>query len=180
MITKKITLSGFAGTGKSTVGKILQKKLDFEFISIGNYSRDFAKSKYGLNINEFQEKCKKEPQLDKQIDEYFKEYCNHHDKIIVDYRLGFKFVNNSFNVLLTVSDKIAAERIKNANRKDENISSEGIKDRNTKMRQRFINLYNVDFTDEKNYHLTVNTDDLTPENVADLIIEKFKNTISNF
>ena len=49
----KITLSGFAGTGKSTVGKMIQEKLNFEFISIGNYTRNYAKETYGMTINEF-------------------------------------------------------------------------------------------------------------------------------
>ena len=54
----KITLSGFAGTGKSTVGKILGDKLGYEFVSVGDFSRDYAQ-KMGLTINEFQKKCKK-------------------------------------------------------------------------------------------------------------------------
>lgn len=53
-----MTLSGLAGSSKSTVGKILQEKLNFEFISVGNFSRDFAFNNYGLDINQFQEKWK--------------------------------------------------------------------------------------------------------------------------
>ena len=76
MLDNNITLSGFAGTGKSTVGKILCDKWGLKFIPIGDYSRDFAKREFGLTINEFQEKCKKEPWLDKKIDEKFRDYCN--------------------------------------------------------------------------------------------------------
>jgi predicted cytidylate kinase len=170
----KITLSGFAGTGKSTVGKILRDKLGYEFVSVGDFSRDYAQ-KRGLTINEFQEKCKKEPEPDDLIDEKFKQLCNEKENMVADYRLGFHFVKNAFNVLLKVSDKVAAERIKKANRKKENTDIESIKKRNQEMKQRFINKYGIDFTNENNYDLVINTDNPTPENIADTIISQMQN-----
>ena len=115
MITK-ITLSGFAGSGKSTIGKNLQEALHFEFISVGNFSRKLAKEEYGMTINEFQQQCKDNPALDAEIDQKFQASCNSRDRLIIDYRLGFKFVQNAFHVLLKVSDAVAANRIQTANR----------------------------------------------------------------
>ena len=172
-IEERIILSGFAGTGKTTVGKILAEKLKYDFISVGDFSRKFAFENYGLNINEFQQKCKKEPELDKQIDKKFQEYCNNREKLVIDYRLGFKFIKNSFNVFLSVSDEIAIQRIKNSNRPNEKIDSESISNRNSEMKNRFMSLYGVDFTDEKFYDLNLNTDNHSPETIADEIIMKF-------
>jgi radical S-adenosyl methionine domain-containing protein 2 len=173
MTWSKITLSGFAGTGKSTVGKILQEKLGYEFISVGNFTRDLAKKEFGLSINQFQEKCKNEPELDKKIDEKFMKYCNNRTEIVIDYRLGFKFVFNAFNVLLKVSDEVAAYRIDQANRKNESTDIFSINKRNAEMKQRFINLYSIDFTEESNYHMVIMTDELLPEDIAELIIRNF-------
>lgn len=39
---KRISISGLAGSGKSTVGKLLSEKLNYEFVSVGNYSRILA------------------------------------------------------------------------------------------------------------------------------------------
>ena len=64
----KITLSGLAGSGKTTVGELIKSNLGYNFVSIGNYSRQFAKNNYNMTINEFQEKCKQEPELDFQLD----------------------------------------------------------------------------------------------------------------
>jgi predicted cytidylate kinase len=166
----KITLSGFAGSGKSTVGKILKEKLDYEFISVGNVSREFAQKEYGLTINEFQEKCKKEPELDDLIDERFSQLCNGTDNIVADYRLGFHFVKNAFHVFLRVSDNIAASRIQNDDRGKENVNPDSIKKRNQDMRQRFIDKYKVDFTDESNYDLVIDTDNLSPKDITKQII----------
>jgi predicted cytidylate kinase len=170
---KRIILSGFAGTGKTTVGKILAEKLKYEFISVGDFSRQFAFKNYGLTINEFQQKCKDEPELDKQIDEKFQEYCNNKEKLVIDYRLGFKFIKNSFNVFLSVSDEIAINRIKNSNRQNEKIDSQSISNRNSEMKNRFMILYGVDFTDEKFYDLKLSTDGQSPETIADEIINEF-------
>ena len=54
MIKGKITLSGKSGTGKTSVGKLLASKLGYELVSVGKFSREFAKSKYGMSIDEFQ------------------------------------------------------------------------------------------------------------------------------
>ncbi|WP_452226470.1 viperin family antiviral radical SAM protein [Lacinutrix cladophorae] len=170
----KITLSGFAGTGKSTVGKRIQEQLNFEFISVGNYSRTFAMKTYGMTINQFQKHCNKHPELDNLIDEKFKTECSSKDNIVIDYRLGFHFIKNAFHVLLKVSDKKASERISLGNRVDEVTSPEAIKLRNEAMRTRFIERYNVDFTNDNNYDLVINTDNITPNEVAQKIISHYQ------
>jgi predicted cytidylate kinase len=170
----KITLSGFAGSGKSTIGKNLQEAINFEFISVGNFSRKFAKEAYGMTINAFQQKCKEEPQLDQEIDNKFQNECNSKQNLVIDYRLGFKFIQNAFHVLLKVSDEVASNRIKTANRIDEAVSAKAINTRNDSMRKRFLSTYKVDFMDEVNYHFIIDTDNLTPEEITHLIIEEFK------
>jgi len=180
MNNKRITLGGFAGAGKSTIGKILAKELGFEFISIGNFSRTFAKEKYNMEINDFQDLCKKDKILDKQIDEKFQLECNSKNKIVADYRLGFHFVENAFHVFLKISDQIAFERIQNADRKEENTTAEGIRRRNEEMKNRFIDKYGIDFTDERNFDLVINTDEQTPEEIVKLIINHFKKTNNQY
>lgn len=170
----KITLSGFAGSGKSTVAKRIQKELDFEFLSIGNYSRAFAKQAYGMTINQFQEHCKNQPELDSLIDEKFKTECKLKNNIVVDYRLGFHFIENAFHVLLKVSDQNASERISLDNRQDELTCPESIKLRNENMRARFVEHYGVDFTNDKNYDLVIDTDNLTANEVARKIIYHYQ------
>nr|WP_321227762.1 viperin family antiviral radical SAM protein [uncultured Psychroserpens sp.] len=170
----KITLSGFAGTGKSTVGKLIEEQLKFEFISVGNYSRAFAMQKYGMTINQFQKHCTNHPELDNIIDDKFKTECNSKDNIVIDYRLGFHFIENAFNVLLKVSDQNASERISLGNRVDEVTSPEAIKQRNEAMKIRFLERYNVDFTNDNNYDLVINTDDLTPKEVSQQIIKHYQ------
>ena len=110
-IEGKITLSGKSGTGKGTVGKLLAERLNYEFISAGDYSREYAERVYHLSIDDFQKLCTQRPDIDKKTDKVFTEQCNNSTNLIVDWRLGFHFIKDSFNVYLKVSDEIAAKRI---------------------------------------------------------------------
>lgn len=178
MKMERITLGGFAGSGKSTVAKIICDKLNYEFISVGNFTRDYAKKEFGVSINEFQEMCKQNPELDRDIDRKFQALCNSTKRIVVDYRLGFRFVEDAFCVLLKVTDEVAFQRLQNAERGMEKTDAVSIKERNENMRARFIEQYNVDFSDERNYDLVVNTDLISSEQVADMIIDSFQRSLS--
>ena len=63
-----ISISGTPGSGKSTVGEILAKRLGFEHYSMGDFQRSLAQEK-GITILELLELEKKDPKLDKRVDE---------------------------------------------------------------------------------------------------------------
>lgn len=171
---KNITISGLAGTGKSTVGKLLSEALDYSFVSVGNFSRELAKEDYGMTINEFQVLLSEKPELDNVIDNRFKSYCNSADSLVIDYRLGFHFVKNAFHILLTVSDDIAFNRIASSKRNDEDYSKVAIQKRNKQMKERFIENYGVDFTDATNYDLIIDTSFSSPEEIVTVILNELK------
>jgi predicted cytidylate kinase len=178
MAVKRITLSGTAGCGKSSVGKPLAQKLGFEFISVGNFSREYADSQYGIDIIEFQEYLKTHPEIDHEIDKKFGEECSSKENIVVDYRLGFHFIKNAFHVFLKVSDEVALERLLKAKRleefktEDQTVIFSKTQERNKNMRNRFIETYGVDFTKEDNFDLVIDTDNLTIDQVVEYILHK--------
>jgi predicted cytidylate kinase len=170
MKTNKITISGYAGTGKSTVRKILAEKLGYQFLSVGNFTREFAEKEFGMSINEFQEKCEKEPSLDDYVNFKFRDLCNNAENIVADFRLGFHFVKNSLNVLFTLSEEEAFKRLSKTSRKMEQTDFESIKKRNENMRHRFIERFGVDFADEKNYDLVIDISKKTPPEITEQIL----------
>ena len=166
----KITISGYAGTGKSTVGEMLAEKLNYEFLSVGNFAREFAEKEFGMSINEFQAKCKEEPALDDSINFKFRDICNSKENFVADFRLGFYFVKKSFNILFELSEAEAFERLSKANRKMEQLDLESVKKRNEDMRQRFIEKFGVDFADKNNYDLVIDTSKKTPIEIMEQIL----------
>lgn len=176
----KITLSGSVGSGKSTIGKLLSESLGAEFISVGNLSRKKAEL-MGMDIDQFQLYLKANPQMDKEMDKYIIDEMNKRSGFILDYRLGFHFIKNSFNVLLKVSPEIALTRISNRTGNNEFYEDLSIEQkiakmnaRNLNMQARFMELYGIDFLKKENYHLVLETDNLKPEEIKSEIIKQYK------
>ena len=173
----KITLSGSVGSGKSTIGNLLSIELNTDFVSVGNLSRKKALL-MGMDIDQFQSYLKKHPQLDKEMDIFIANEMNSKTDFILDYRLGYHFIKNSFNVLLKVSPETAISRIGSRQNSDENYYHRSMEERiskmvyrNQSMRDRFFELYNTDFLNEGNYQLVIQTDLLKPSEIIKQIID---------
>jgi radical S-adenosyl methionine domain-containing protein 2 len=165
---RKVVLSGTAGSGKSTVGKLISETLGWPLFSMGDFARQFAEEKYNLGINEFQLLCNADPEIDKQMEDAFIATCNASSKAVIDYRLGFHFIPDALHVFLTVSDSEAIRRVQAAGRKNEDALL--IPQRNQQMRNRFIQQYGLDFLDRQNYDLVISTDEKSPTTVYELVI----------
>lgn len=179
MRNPKIVLSGNAGSGKSTIGNLLSERLMVDFISIGAICRKRA-VELRMDINEFQEHLKDDSAFDKSMDQYISEYARSKAGYVLDYRLGFYFLPDSFKVLLKVSDETALKRMSVRNSLDEDFSNVPdseklgiIRKRNQKMRNRFIETYGVDFSNENSYDLIIDTDFASPDEITELILITF-------
>lgn len=174
-----ITMWWKAWSWKWTVSKILAEKLWYEIVSIWDMRRKLAQEMW-LNIHEFN-KLWDNPENAKEFDIKYEEYQKSLDinsNIILDSRLGFYAQPNAFKILLDVSEEIAWERIWKAGRetdKQETIqaSIEEVHNRNKLDFERYIKLYNIDVRDQWNYDIVVDTWDKTPDEVAEIILDKF-------
>lgn len=168
----KITLSGEVASGKSTVGKIIADRLAYDFMSIGNKTRESAKNQ-GLTIVEFQKKCMADPELDKKIDLEFSTECNALSNIVIDYRMGFYFIPDAYHVFLKISEEEATERLMKAQR--ENESHFTVQERNMSFKNQFLSAYNIDYTDESNYDLILEVSRYSgPDEIAEAILQGFR------
>lgn len=175
-----ITISGELASGKGTVSKLLQENLGYEIYRNGAYARKLAKEK-GLDITSFGEYLKDHPEIDNQIEKSAKEYAENHDNLIIDARLGWYAVPESFKIYLKVDIDIAAKRaLEDETRKDtENFNSieEQKKDMQKRYKlenERFFKLYGVHKEDMSNYDLIIDTTHKTPKEVADEILAEYK------
>jgi cytidylate kinase len=173
-----ITISGMPGSGKSTVGRLLAKKLGYRFYSIGDLRGKWAVER-GMSIDELNKLGEEEEWTDKKADEYQAEIGKGDDNIVIDGRISFHFIPGSFKVFLTVDDETGAGRVFGDERSDEKAESAEELKVNLKKRVgsdalRYKKLYNLDFQDERHYDLVIDTTDMKPEEVAERIMESIK------
>ncbi len=185
-----ITITGNLGSGKSTVCKEFQK-YGYEIISTGDIFRNIALSKQ-MSVLELNEQIKKEIQegkhsIDDEIDGLTTKIGKEKDNVVFDSRLAWHFVEDSFKVFLTVDINTAAKRVFEANRETERF--ENIEECKSKLlnrqfieRDRFSELYKIDYYNMNNYNLIIDSSNVTPEIIVEEIkkqLELFKNKSFN-
>lgn len=175
-----ISLAGDLAAGKGTVSKILIKDLDYGIYRNGEYARKLARD-MGLDITSFNEYLTEHPEIDLQIEKSASEYAKDHDNFIIDARLGWYAVPESFKVYLRVDIDVAAQRAFNDLNRKSSESFETVEEQKADMQKRFEmenerywNLYHVRKEDMSNYDLVVDTTNMTPEEVAEEIKREYK------
>ena len=101
MKAEKISITGDLGSGKSTVGKILSSKLNYDYYSTGAIQRKIA-SKYNITTLELNKRSELNTEIDNEIDSWTISLGKSKKRIIVDSRLAWHFIPDSFKVYLTV------------------------------------------------------------------------------
>ena len=174
-----ITLTGDLSSGKTTVSNILIDKLNYQVYRNGEYFRKLAKE-HNMDVTSFNKYVESNPNIDKQIELNAKNYAIDHDKLIVDARLGWYSIPESFKVYLTIDIDVASKRAYNDEKRKstEYFSSE--KDHKNDLikrrlleRDRYLNLYSVDIMDMANYDIVIDTTNKTPEEVSNIIIKEY-------
>lgn len=177
---KIISIAGDLSSGKTTVTKLMQDSLGYEIYRNGEYFRKLAVD-MGMSVTEFNEYVKEHPEIDRQIEQSAKEYAATHENLIIDARLGWYAVPESFKIYLRVDTDEAAKRaFGDPNRKkSENFATveeqkaDLIKRFNLE-NERYFNLYGVHKEDMSNYDFVLDTTHLTPEEVNQKILEAYE------
>ncbi len=168
-----ITVSGPPGSGKTTVSKILCKKLNYDLVSGGDIFRKMAKEN-NMSLEEFSKYAEKDPEFDKKLDSLLLEILKTRDNVVVDSRLAgwLAYLNDikAFKVFLNADENTRLERIG----KRENIIMDMLRMREESEILRYKKYYNIDFRDLSIYDLVINTEDKKPEEIAMYIIERVK------
>ncbi len=174
-----ITITGDHASGQGTLSNNLNKELGYEIYRNGQYVRSLAAQK-GVSIAEFQEYIDKHPELDRQIENSAKNYAANHDNLIIDAKLGFYAVPNSFKVYLKVDIDVAAKRALLDEKRKETENYTSVEDAKKQILYRFneenkrwLDTYGVDRCDMNNYDIVIDTTNLSPEQVKNIVLEGY-------
>lgn len=179
-----ITLSGKPGSGKSSTSDKVAELLGYTRFSSGDMVRKMLEKK-GMTLAEFNERAEDDHSLDDEIDEQLRDLRSKKD-IIVDSRLGFYWIPESFKVFLDLDMDVASARIysditENANRKmgagtGKNIAdvSRLVTERMQNERNRYRAMYGVDPFNTSHFDLVINTSRHSPQTVALTVFDHYK------
>ena len=175
----KITISGHLGSGKTTVSKLLAKKLNFKHYSAGDFMRQMAKDR-NISLLELSKQAENSIEIDKEIDSYSAKIGKEKDSFVMDTRLGFHFTPDSVKIFFKVDQKEAARRIFNDLRPEEkeNVSLEKTEE-NMGIREqseltRYQRYYGINLHDTSKHDFIIGTTELTVEQVVNEIISFVK------
>lgn len=169
-----ITISGTPGSGKTTVARILEKKLGLGYVYSGQIFREFAK-KYDMGLEEFGRYCEKNCEIDNELDKRQLEILRRGD-IILDGRLAgwlaFKNKIQAFKILIDADLTTRAARI--VSREEGNVKErkKEIIKRERSEAKRYKKYYDIDLHDKSIYDLMIDSGDKTPEEIVDIILKR--------
>jgi CMP/dCMP kinase len=173
----KISITGDLGSGKSTVCRYLKENFGLKVYSIGQIQRSLAE-KYSMDICAFNRYMETHPEIDEEIDTELAKIGQRDEAMVLDSRMAWHFVPDSFKVFLSVDSNEAAKRIMLDERGgvETYASLEDAKlrliERKRSENLRYMTKYGVDCSNPFNYDMIIDSTDISPEQVADTIIAK--------
>jgi len=181
-----ITISGAPGSGKTSVGKIIAERLGVPFYSVGELRGKMAIER-GITLDELNRIGEEDPTTDTSVDDYQRELGTKKKDFVIEGRLSWHFIPESFKVYLDCDPHEAARRVFEARRQ----ASEGrgdeptyasvedaervLADRVASDIRRYRTHYGIDYRDPAHYDLVLDTTHVPGhEAVADKVIAAIK------
>ena len=169
----RITISGPPGSGKSTTCRKLSEILGYRQVIFGHIFRKMAADR-GISVAELGALAETDPSIDREIDTEILKVAKDNEDIVLESRLSAYLTKkeniDAFRVYIHASPDVRMKRI--CGREDrlyEQARSETC-EREGSEAKRYMQYYGIDIEDLSVYDLVINTDNLTPDEVIDLII----------
>ncbi len=171
-----ISISGLPGAGKSSTAKRLSEKFNWPLYSMGRIRREVAVEK-GMTLKEFNALGEDEFSTDRFVDEYQKRLGREEDSFVIDSRLGYHFIPDSFKVFIKAKLEVRAERVLSDERSGEPLKTleEAKKELRSRLesdKRRYRKYYGVDAFSEEQYDLVLDSTSKSVEECVDRILSE--------
>ncbi len=167
-----VTISGLAGTGKSTVAKLLAKKINYTRINSGDIARKIAQEA-GMDLICFGKQNLHSSKIDTMIDKKTLEYAQKKHMLLEGRLTGWVVYQNKIPALkiwLTAPLNTRARRIMRREKSSFKSTIAHISRRDALVIRAYKKHYGIDLNDTSIYDIVINCDRLTPKQIVDLIL----------
>ncbi len=181
-----ITIAGKPGSGKSSTAKGVASALGYTHFSSGDFMRKIAADR-NISLAELGAIAENDPTIDEMIDAENKK-MRERDRVVIDSRLAFHWIPDSFKVYLNLDLQIAADRIARDQTDARRASGEEVSNRSQAFeslmtrfeseQKRYRTLYNIDPGDLTNYNLVIDTGTKPLEETIGEIATKYRERCS--
>ncbi|GHV67822.1 cytidylate kinase [Spirochaetia bacterium] len=166
----RIAISGKSGCGNTTISKMTAEKLGLRFI---NFTFRTLAEERGIDLKEVLALAAADDSWDKEVDRRQVHLALEDGGCVLGSRLAIWMLKEAdLKVYLRADAKTRVERIM----KREGGTLEGVTaftaERDRQDRERYIKIYNIDNDDYSFADLIIDTDNLSPAEIAGIIIEK--------
>jgi predicted cytidylate kinase len=181
-----IIVSGLPGAGKSSLVEALSKRYELKPVFASHILRQLIESQgkhveltrtqkstgewEGKEASKLREARLTSEQYDKKTDELLMELLSKESNIIVDSRTMPWLSDKGFKVWLAASEKVRAERIAKRDKREVREIIEEMRKRLALDKKLYKKLYGIRFAEDFSpFHLVVNTDNFSEEEVAEIV-----------
>ena len=170
----RITISGPPGSGKTTACSKLSEALGLEAVVFGKIFRELAAEK-NLTLGELGAIAEKDPSIDEMIDSRILEIARAHQDIILESRLSAYMLTRhgipAYRILLEASPDVRMARVGLREGETLEQATANTLERQKSEAKRYMQYYGIDIEDRSVYDLILNTDNLTPDEVLQTILD---------
>jgi len=167
-----ITISGEPGSGKTTVARLLSKRLGLPHVYAGDLYRREAERR-GLTLEELSDLCQRDHSIDRELDAALARRARQGEVILEGRLAGFIAAQEGVPAVkawLTAGETVRARRVAEREGGDARGLREANRLRHAADARRYREIYGFDLHDTSVYDIVIRTDDQTPRELADRLV----------